>query len=255
MLGPVRRTVRTPRQSVALAVCVAVLAGAGAAGCAGAHVPARPAAPAAGATTEVTAMSEAAHSVVRVRGHASSCRKPLEATGFVYAPERVMVNAHTVAGADRDLEVVLGDGRFAAQVVAFDPEADAAVLRAPGLTARPLRFTQASITAAVVVGYHKGATVPVELPAKVRPDQPAESYDIYNRVRVSLRIHRFQGAAITPGMSGAPLVSDGDRVAGMVFAADTEKADVGYALTTAQFSAVATSGRRATTAVPHDPCD
>ncbi|MFG1859646.1 trypsin-like peptidase domain-containing protein [Microbispora bryophytorum] len=194
--------------------------------------------------------------MVRVRGYASSCRRRLEATGFVYAPERVMLNAHTVAGVDRDLEVVLGDGqRFTARVVAFDPEVDAAVLRVPGLTARPLRLTEAAITAAVVVGYSKGATVPVALSARVRADQPAESYDIYNRIRVSRQVHRFQGAAITPGMSGAPLIEDGDRVAGMVFAVNMDKADVGYALTTAQLRAVAAAGRRATATVPHDPCD
>ena len=37
-------------------------------------------------------------SIVKVEGAAESCRKALEGTGFVYAPERVMTNAHVVAG-------------------------------------------------------------------------------------------------------------------------------------------------------------
>jgi S1-C subfamily serine protease len=237
---------------IALAVCVA----ASTAGCAATvehSPPARrpPAARTAGAGTQ----APFTHSVVRVRGFASSCGRRTEATGFVYAPERVLLNAHTVAGVDRDLEVVLDDGRrFAARVVAFDPEVDAAVLRAPGLTARPLRLTRGRRTTAVVVGYPKGTAVPAVLPATVRPDEPAESYDIYNRKRVSWRVHRFQGAAVEPGMSGAPLVTGGNRAMGMVFAVDTDRADVGYALTAAQIEAVAAAGETGTTAVPHEPC-
>ncbi|MEN3535658.1 trypsin-like peptidase domain-containing protein [Microbispora sp. ZYX-F-249] len=255
MLGSARRTAGAARKSaggIALVMCVTVLTAGSAAGCAVSRELTLPAAP----TAEATAVSEAAHSVVRVRGVASSCRKRLEGTGFVYAPERVLLNAHVVAGADRALEVVLDDGRrFPARVVVFDPEVDAAVLRVPGLTARPLRLTEAAITAAAVVGYRKGAAVPSTLPATVLPDQPAGSYDIYNRTRVSRQVHRFQGAVITPGMSGAPLVADGNRVAGMVFAADMDKADVGYALTAAQLEEVAATGIKATATVPHDPCD
>ncbi|KAB8185623.1 hypothetical protein FH610_012725 [Microbispora catharanthi] len=238
--------------AVALAVCVAGST-AGCAATVGHSPPARR--PSAARTAGAGAQTPFTHSVVRVRGFASSCDQRTEATGFVYAPERVLLNAHVVAGVDRDLEVVLDDGRrFAARVVAFDPEVDAAVLRAPGLTAQPLRLTRAARTAAVVVGYPKGAAVPAVLPATVRPDQPAESYDIYDRKRVSRQVHRFQGAAVTPGMSGAPLVTGGDRAMGMVFAVDMDRADVGYALTAAQIEAVAAAGENAITAVPHDPC-
>lgn len=247
---PMRRVVWRGAGAVALAVCVA----GSTAGCTTAAEHAPPAHPPSAGHT-AGAQAPAAHSVVKVWGFASSCGRRTEATGFVYAPERILLNAHTVAGVDRDLEVVLDDGRrFAARVVAFDPEADAAVLRAPGLTARPLRLTKAARTTAVVVGYRKGAAAPAVLPATVRPDEPAESYDIYNRRRVSRQVHRFQGAAITPGMSGAPLVTRGDRAMGMVFAVNMDRADVGYALTAAQIEAVAAAGENASTAVPHGPC-
>ncbi|MEU6413371.1 trypsin-like peptidase domain-containing protein [Microbispora sp. NPDC046933] len=240
------------------AVALAVSVAAGTAGCTAGTEHALPAhRPSAGHTA--VAQAPAAHSVVKVRGFASSCGRRTEATGFVYAPERILLNAHTVAGVDRDLEVVLDDGRrFPAQVVAFDPESDAAVLRAPGLTARPLRPTRGRRTTAVVVGYRKGEAAPAVLPARVRPDEPAESYDIYDRKRVSRRVHRFQGAfqgaTVTPGMSGAPLITSEDRAMGMVFAANMDRADVGYALTAAQIEAVAAAGEKATTTVPHEPC-
>ncbi len=39
-------------------------------------------------------------SVVKIRGVAPGCQKVLEGTGFVVAPNRVMSNAHVVAGAE-----------------------------------------------------------------------------------------------------------------------------------------------------------
>src|SRR5581483_1221204 len=39
-------------------------------------------------------------SVVKIRGLANGCQKVLEGSGFVVAPNRVMSNAHVVAGAD-----------------------------------------------------------------------------------------------------------------------------------------------------------
>lgn len=199
--------------------------------------------------------AEAAHSVVRVRGLASACDRRTEATGFVYAPERVLLNAHAVAGVDKDLEVVLDDGRrFGARVVAFDPRADAAVLRVPGLPARPLPPAPAVRTTAVIVGYRDGKRSPIALPVTVRAGVPAETYDIYDRVRVSRQVHRFQGADIGKGMSGAPLLTGEGRVMGMVFAKDTDKAGVGYALAAGEFAPAATAGRNATRTVSHGPC-
>lgn len=193
--------------------------------------------------------------MVRVRGFASACDRRLEATGFVYAPERVLLNAHAVGGVDRDLKVVLDDGRrFGASVVAFDPRADAAVVRVPGLRARPLPPARAVRTTAVIVGYRNGERSPIALPATVRANIPAETYDIYNRVPVWRRVHRFHGADIGKGMSGAPLLTGEGRVMGMVFAKDMNKAGIGYALAAGEFAPVATAGRKATRAVPHGHC-
>ena len=45
-------------------------------------------------------VANARPSVVKIRGVAPGCQKVLEGTGFVIAPNRVMSNAHVVAGSD-----------------------------------------------------------------------------------------------------------------------------------------------------------
>ena len=81
----------------------------------------------------------AADSVVKVLGDAPSCSKTLEGSGFVYAPHRVMTNAHVVAGVEH-LVVRLDDTDHAATVVYYDPDIDVAVLAVPDLDARALTF-------------------------------------------------------------------------------------------------------------------
>ena len=49
-------------------------------------------------------------SVVKIRGVAPACQKVLEGTGFVIAPNRVMSNAHVVAGSD-SVTVEAEDGK------------------------------------------------------------------------------------------------------------------------------------------------
>src|SRR4051794_10711180 len=45
-------------------------------------------------------VADAAHSVVKLHSTAPSCQKILEGSGVVIAPNRVMTNAHVVAGAE-----------------------------------------------------------------------------------------------------------------------------------------------------------
>ena len=73
-------------------------------------------------------------SVLKVRGRAPSCSRALEGTGFVIAPERVMTNAHVVAGTN-EVTVEVGRGQFDATVVHYDPQTDVAVLAVPDLEA------------------------------------------------------------------------------------------------------------------------
>src|SRR3954453_1139148 len=71
-------------------------------------------------------------SVVKVTGIAPSCSRQIDGSGFVYAKDRVMTNAHVLAGVNHP--VVLAEGReYPATPVYIDEETDIAVLDVPGL--------------------------------------------------------------------------------------------------------------------------
>lgn len=69
-------------------------------------------------------------SVVKIRSLAPRCQKVLEGTGFVISPDRVMTNAHVVAGSN-NVTVYAGDKPFEATVVSYDPSVDVAILAVP----------------------------------------------------------------------------------------------------------------------------
>src|SRR3954452_5732829 len=71
-------------------------------------------------------------SIVKVTGVANACRRQLEGSGFVYADQHVITNAHVVAGV-QDPQVVAPDGHtYDARVVLYDSQRDVAVLLVPG---------------------------------------------------------------------------------------------------------------------------
>ncbi|KWX10239.1 colicin V synthesis protein, partial [Carbonactinospora thermoautotrophica] len=55
------------------------------------------------------AVRRAQHSIVKVLGTARECSREIEGTGFVYAPRRVMTNAHVVAGVRNPVVLVRGE--------------------------------------------------------------------------------------------------------------------------------------------------
>ena len=81
-------------------------------------------------------------SVVKIRGIAPGCQKVLEGSGFVVAPNRVMSNAHVVAGSDSVTVEVDGE-TYDAGVVSYDPNADISILDVPDLPSQPLAFAEA----------------------------------------------------------------------------------------------------------------
>jgi S1-C subfamily serine protease len=62
-------------------------------------------------------------------------------------------------------------------------------------------------------------------------------------------------AVVLPGNSGGPLLATDGEVYGVVFAASTDTADTGYALTAPEVAADATAGERATGGVSTQGCD
>src|SRR5215468_1152908 len=72
-------------------------------------------------------------SVVKIVGMAPACSRNLEGSGFVFARQRMLTNAHVVAGVRDGPTVMLRHHRYPAKVVLYDPERDVAVLYVPGL--------------------------------------------------------------------------------------------------------------------------
>lgn len=59
---------------------------------------------------------------MKITGEANSCGRGQEGSGAVIAPQRVVTNAHVVAGVSEPKVQVGGEGkRYSARVVHFDP--------------------------------------------------------------------------------------------------------------------------------------
>lgn len=200
------------------------------------------------------AVQEVRDEVLKITGVATDCQRRIEGTGFVYARERVMTNAHVVAGV-RDPEVQVGDRRIRATVVLYDPGRDIAVLRVPGLDRGPLSFTGPATAgqSAVVVGYPKDGPFRADA-ARVARTQKARGPDIYQRRTVVREIYALRGR-VQPGNSGGPLVDAQGRVLGVIFAAAADDPETGYALTAAEVASDARAGATATERVSTQSCD
>ena len=194
---------------------------------------------------DVAAVRAAEPSVLKVTGVAEACRRSVEGSGFVYAPDRVMTNAHVVAGVDEPF--VEADGRrVPARVVLYDPGRDVAVLAVEGLSAPPLALAPAQPrpgASAVVLGYPEDGPFRAD-PARVISTRQARGEDIYQVDTVVREIYSIKGL-VRRGNSGGPLVDPQGRVLGVVFAAAADDRTVGYALTWDEVASSADAGERA----------
>ena len=192
--------------------------------------------------------------VFKITGVAGSCSKRIEGTGFLFAPERVMTNAHVVAGVGKP-DVEVNGERHRATVVLYDPDRDIAVLRVPGLTAKPLAFAGKAKTgdSAIVVGYPQDGPFRADA-ARIRGTQDAKGPDIYQRRTVVREIYALR-SRVRPGNSGGPLIDTAGGVYGVVFAAAADDPQTGYALTANEVADDAARGRTATAAVSTQGCD
>ena len=201
------------------------------------------------------AVRRAWNSLVKVEGLAPECGTQVDGSGFVFAPERVMTNAHVVAGTERLDVRVRGTGQvYQASVVYLDPELDVAVLRVPGLQASALPFAgpARSGTPGVVAGFPGGGPLQA-VPARVRALLTAQGKDIYGKGDVLRQVYSLR-AQVRPGNSGGPLLSRDGEALGVVFAAGIDDPDTGYALTAGQVQAAAAAGTNATTALLTGSC-
>jgi S1-C subfamily serine protease len=194
--------------------------------------------------------------VFKVKGTAPSCSRVIEGSGFVYATDHIITNAHVVAGVTQGLQVYSDNGRaYQAEVVFYDPQVDIAVLYVPGLNVAPLSFAgQAQVAAdAVVAGYPLDHAF-TAVSARVGGIQDATGPDIYQTSQVTRQIYEIK-ASVEPGNSGGPLIAPNGMVYGVVFAAAVGVPDTGFVLTAAEVEADAHAGRTGTVPVSTEGCD
>ncbi|WP_426320260.1 MarP family serine protease [Microbacterium sp. E-13] len=199
-------------------------------------------------------LQRAAASVARVSGNAYACGRGSAGTGFVIAEDRVVTNAHVVAGVDVPIVELPGEPAREGRIVYFDPIDDLAVIAVDDLGATPLRFspTLAAGTAAAVQGYPYGGPFTM-VTAGVESVGTASVPDVYDESWNPREIYALQ-ATVRPGNSGGPLLTDDGEVAGVVFARAENDENLGYAMTMAELTPVADRASSLTNTVSSGSC-
>lgn len=190
--------------------------------------------------------------VLKIRG-TNECGRGVEGSGFVFAPGRLMTNAHVVAGVDQPTVEVDGES-VDARVVHYDPATDVAVLAFHALGVPVMAFDSGAQPqdGVAILGYPEDGPFDVQA-GRIRSEQRLRSPDIYGNGTVIREVYSLRGL-IRPGNSGGPIVdSDGEAV-GVVFAASVTDRETGYALTAAQVADAAAAGATASDPVDTGAC-
>jgi len=193
--------------------------------------------------------------VVKVTGLAPGCARRVDGSGFVYAEDRVMTNAHVLAGV-REPSVTIGDREVEATTVYVDERLDIAVLAVPGLDVVPLGFADVPVGTgedAVITGYPGGGPLYVG-PARIRDRSLIAGPDFRDTTTVQREVYALRGD-VRSGNSGGPLLDLDGTVLGVVFASAVDDPSTGYALTADAVSQAADLGRAASATVGTGECD
>lgn len=199
-------------------------------------------------------LNTAAASVVRITGNALACGVSQAGTGFVVADDRIVTNAHVVAGVTEPV-VEAPDGQtLQGSVVYFDPIGDLAVIHIPGLDAAPLPLGETLPVGAdaAIEGYPYGGPFSAG-PASVMSIGTATVADIYGRTGSAREVYTL-AADVRQGNSGGPLLSLDGVVVGVVFAKSGDTANVGYAMTMSELDPVVDQASTLTSAVSSGEC-
>lgn len=199
-------------------------------------------------------LTRAAASVARVSGTAYACGRGSTGTGFVVAPDRVVTNAHVVAGVDTPVVELPGGVARDGRIVYFDPVDDLAVIAVDGLGAEPLPFSETlgPGTAAAVQGYPHGGPFTM-VNATVLSTGTAPVPDIYGGAFAPRELYSLE-AVVRPGNSGGPLLTGDGAVAGVVFARSEDDPDRGFAMTMAELTPVVEQAPSLSDAVSSGRC-
>ncbi|WP_309647190.1 MarP family serine protease [Nocardioides sp.] len=179
-------------------------------------------------------------SVLKIRG-TNDCGRGVEGSGFLYSEDRLMTNAHVVAGVD-DPEIIIGDSSVPAEVVEYNPDLDIAVLSFESDDIPVLRFDVDVVAedGVAILGYPQDGPFDVQ-PGRIRSEQRLRSPNIYGDGTVIREVFSLRGL-VRPGNSGGPIITSAGDVAGVVFAASVTDPETGYALTADQVADSAAIG-------------
>jgi S1-C subfamily serine protease len=157
----------------------------------------------------------ASPSVFRVIG--TACGLGVEGSGWVAAPNLVVTNAHVVAGM-KDAHVDHNDGESRdADVVAFDPRNDIAVLRVAELGAPSLRpVDPVEGQAVAILGYPENGPF-TATPGRIGQTGGVLTEDAYGRGPIRRLVTTLRGQ-VRHGNSGGPAVDAQGRVQTTIFA-------------------------------------
>jgi S1-C subfamily serine protease len=200
-------------------------------------------------------VTRAGASVLKVRG-TNDCGRGIEGSGFVYADNRLMTNAHVVAGVDHP-QVIVGDHTLDTKVVFYDSDLDVAVLEfnsdaIPALTLTAADDPGQPKDPIAILGYPQDGPFDIES-GRIRAKQTLRSPDIYGDGAVIRDVYSMRGL-VRPGNSGGPVVNSAGHVVGVVFAASVTDDDTGYALTADQVRDAAAAGVASDTARSTEGC-
>ena len=151
-------------------------------------------------------------------------------SAFFISSTHAVTNAHVVAGSS-DTTVTLGGSVHEADVVAYDPTADLALLHVPSAAAPALGLAPevpGRGSTGVAVGYPGGGDLTVTAAAVTAAHRIAGP-DIYGQGAHDRSVVELR-AAIRQGNSGGPLVVEPGVVGGIIFGGSRLSPEVGYAI-------------------------
>jgi S1-C subfamily serine protease len=193
-------------------------------------------------------------SVVKIHAEAPQCSRALEGSGFVIAPNRVLTNAHVVAGAN-EFGVEVSSGDLDAHVVYYNSDVDLAILAVPGLTAPALHFDSSPAAQgqdSIVLGYPLDGGYTASA-ARIRSRINLPGPNIYNDRNENRDVYTIY-AQVRSGNSGGPLIDPKGGVLGVVFGAAVDDPNTGFALTAQQVTSVLPNPASLFTSVSTDQC-
>jgi S1-C subfamily serine protease len=178
--------------------------------------PAAPSTPASPAIAHKPGVVAAERSVVKIIGLA--CGLGVEGSGWFASRSLVVTAAHVVAGEHGSNVFIPGAGMYDAQVVAFDPHNDVAVLRVRAGTAPPLRYADPTPgTPVAILGYPDNGPL-TETPGRIGTTTNVLTRDAYGHGPVQRLITAVAGR-VRHGNSGGPAVDARGVVRATIFAA------------------------------------